>query len=226
MAQSLKALMTPSPNALMVQSLIASIDQSLNFLGWVACVVYSTIPSFWLIIHPRAESWRARRHSPYRVLVPYWIGLWILVATITWRWHAQVIYHSHWAWIPAVALFMTGFLLYKGAAAGFSPAQLGGLPEVQRGRRDQRLVVGGIRAHVRHPVYLGHLCEMLAWSAGTGLLVCYALTAFAIVTGAIMIRMEDAELEKRFGEEYRAYRKSVPAIIPARTRYNPEQAES
>jgi protein-S-isoprenylcysteine O-methyltransferase Ste14 len=26
--------------------------------------------------------------------------------------------------------------------------------------------------------------------------------------------MEDAELEKRFGDEYRAYRSSVPAVLP------------
>jgi protein-S-isoprenylcysteine O-methyltransferase Ste14 len=200
--------------------------QLLYLLAWIACVIYSTVPSFWFMIHPRAEYWRSRRRSPYRVLVPYWIGLWILVLALTSHWHSQIVYHTHWTWIVAAAFFMAGFFLYKRAAEGFSPAQLGGLPEVQRGRSDQRLIIGGIRAHVRHPVYLGHLCEMLAWSLGTGLLVCYALTAFAIVTGAIMIRVEDAELEKRFGEEYRAYRKSVPAIIPARTRYNPEQAES
>jgi protein-S-isoprenylcysteine O-methyltransferase Ste14 len=30
----------------------------------------------------------------------------------------------------------------------------------------------------------------------------------------VMIRMEDAELEKRFGEEYRHYRSTVPAVLP------------
>jgi protein-S-isoprenylcysteine O-methyltransferase Ste14 len=35
-----------------------------------------------------------------------------------------------------------------------------------------------------------------------------------MVTGAVMIQMEDAELEKRFGEEYAAYRKRVPAVLP------------
>ncbi len=195
----------------------------IHLLAWAACVVYSTIPSFWLIIHPKAESWRASRRSPYSVLVPYWIGLWILAGAITWRWRSQVAYHSHWTWLPAAALFTAGFFLYQRASQGFSPAQLGGLPEVQRGRRDQQLVITGIRAHVRHPVYLGHLCEMLAWSIGTGLLACYALTAFALATGTIMIRMEDAELEKRFGKEYVAYREAVPAIIPARSRYNPKQ---
>jgi protein-S-isoprenylcysteine O-methyltransferase Ste14 len=55
---------------------------------------------------------------------------------------------------------------------------------------------------------------MVAWSAGTGLAVCWTLTAFAIVTGAAMIAMEDKELENRFGEEYRQYRSGVPAILP------------
>ena len=71
-----------------------------------------------------------------------------------------------------------------------------------------------MRARVRHPVYLAHLCEMLAWSIGTGLLVCWLLTGFAIVTGAAMIRMEDAELEERFGEQFRDYRSRVPALLP------------
>jgi protein-S-isoprenylcysteine O-methyltransferase Ste14 len=67
---------------------------------------------------------------------------------------------------------------------------------------------------VRHPVYLAYLCEMFGLSLGTGLAVCWSLTAFAVLTGAVMIRMEDAELEKRFGDEYRAYRSSVPAVLP------------
>jgi protein-S-isoprenylcysteine O-methyltransferase Ste14 len=79
-------------------------------------------------------------------------------------------------------------------------------------------VTSGIRARVRHPVYLAHLCEMLAWSVGTGLAVCYALTLFAMITGAVMIRAEDAELERRFGQEYREYRARVPAVLPRLTR--------
>jgi protein-S-isoprenylcysteine O-methyltransferase Ste14 len=29
-----------------------------------------------------------------------------------------------------------------------------------------------------------------------------------------MIGLEDRELEQRFGEEYRAYRRRVPAVVP------------
>ena len=107
-----------------------------------------------------------------------------------------------------------GLFIYSRSGKNFSAKQLGGLPEVQGANREQRLVTDGIRARVRHPVYLAHLCEMLTWSVGTGLAVCWGLTAFAIVTGALMIQMEDAELEKRFGDTYRAYRNSVPAVLP------------
>jgi len=190
--------------------------QFLRTLGWLACVVYSTIPLFWLMVHPRAHVWRERERSPFRVLVPAWIVMWIGIGALTGQWRAAALYSTPWTWVPAALLFAVGIFIYiySHAGAHFSWAQLGGLPEVRTGHRDERLVTTGIRARVRHPVYLGHLCEMLAWSIGTGLIVCWLLTAFAIVTGAVMIRMEDAELERRFGEEYRNYRRSVPTVIP------------
>src|SRR5437899_6469451 len=107
-----------------------------------------------------------------------------------------------------------GLFIYSRSGKNFSAQQLGGLPEVHGANREQYLVTDGIRARVRHPVYLAHLCEMLAWSIGTGLLVCYSLTGLAIFTGVFMIRAEDAELEQRFGEDYRKYRNAVPAVLP------------
>jgi protein-S-isoprenylcysteine O-methyltransferase Ste14 len=188
--------------------------QLLRTVGWLACVVYSTIPLFWLMIHPRAQRWRERVRSPYRVLVPAWITLWVGVGALSGPWREVELYSTGWSWIPAGLLFGAGFWIYARARMHFSWAQLGGLPELHAEHRDQRLVTSGIRARVRHPVYLGHLCEMLAWSVGTGLVVCWLLTGLAMVTGAAMIRMEDTELEKRFGEEYARYRSSVPAVVP------------
>lgn len=188
--------------------------QFLRTLGWLACVVYSTIPLFWLMVHPRARRWRERESSPFRVLVPAWVLTWPVVGALTGPWRSVAIYSTTGSWIPAAILFAVGIYLYFRAGAHFGWAQLGGLPEVRSNRQDYRLVTTGIRARVRHPVYLAHLCEMLAWSVGSGLLVCWLLTAFAIVTGAVMIRMEDAELEKRFGAEYVAYRQRVNTLLP------------
>jgi protein-S-isoprenylcysteine O-methyltransferase Ste14 len=188
--------------------------QWLDLCGWIACVLYSTIPSFWLLIHPRADYWRSRKRSPYIVLLPVWIALWILIGLLTSRWRRAALYTTPWAWIPAILLFSIGLWIYSQSGKHFSTAQLSGLPEVLPNHREQQLVTLGIRSRVRHPVYLAHLCGMLAWSVGTGLVICYALTAFAVITGAIMIRLEDEELEQRFGEEYKQYRTAVPAILP------------
>ena len=112
---------------------------------------------------------------------------------------------------PAFSEWISSVLAF---GCQLQPGSPGGLPEVRSNHREHRLVTSGIRAHVRHPVYLGHLCEMLAWSLGTGLIVCWLLTGFAMATGTVMIRMEDAELARRFGQDYVSYRDRVGAVIP------------
>lgn len=188
--------------------------QALNLLGWIACIVYSTIPGFWLLIHPRVDYWRSRKRSPYLILLPVWIALWIGLGLLTAKWRHIIVYSRPWTWIPAILLFSTGIWIYTQSGKHFTPAQLGGLPEVLPNGGEQRLVISGIRSRIRHPVYLAHLLEMLAWSLGTGLTVCYALTALAMLTGTLMIRLEDRELERRFGEQYTAYREKVAALLP------------
>ncbi|HYN14902.1 MAG TPA: isoprenylcysteine carboxylmethyltransferase family protein [Terriglobales bacterium] len=182
--------------------------------GWLFAIVLSTVPSFWLLVHPRAEYWRGRSGARFRILGPLWIAMWVAVGAITWPWRHVPLYDSPLSSVAAVPFFAIGFYLYHRARARFSFAQLTGRPEVEGDKFEQRLVTTGIHARVRHPVYLGHLCELIGWSLGTGLAVIYGMTAFAIVTGAIMVRMEDDELERRFGDPYRQYRKATPAVIP------------
>jgi protein-S-isoprenylcysteine O-methyltransferase Ste14 len=140
--------------------------------------------------------------------------MWVGIAVITDRWRTVTLYSTVWGWIPAAALFTLGLYLYIRSGPQFSWAQLGGLPEVRPNHSADRLITTGVRARVRHPVYLAHLCEMLAWSVGTGLVVCWLLVAFAIASGSVMIQMEDAELERRFGRQFLLYRSRVPAIFP------------
>jgi len=166
------------------------------------------------MIHPFPVFWRARRRNPYRILIPLWIAMWIGVGAITWTWRGIVLYNAPWSWFPAALIFAAGVIIYIQSLRNFGGHQLGGVPEVVGGNRQQRLITTGIRSRVRHPVYLGHFCEMLAWNIGSGLAVTYALTVVAVITGAIMIQMEDRELERRFGQQYRAYRDTVPTVLP------------
>jgi len=189
------------------------IRELIQTIAWCICIVYASIPSFWFIVHPFVGFWR-RRRSPYKAILPAWFAIWIVLGIVSARWRHELLYTSWWGWIPAVVLFSAGLWLYSHAGNGFSAKQLGGIPEVLPDHPEQRLVTSGVRGRVRHPVYLGHLCEMLAWSLGTGLIVLYGLVLFAVVTGALMIRLEDKELERRFGEEYVQYRRRVPAVLP------------
>ncbi len=198
-------------------------QQHLRTIGWTACIVYATIPSFWLMIHPRVDYWRSRSGSPYRILLPIWIAMWIVMGAMTFTWRHSSLYSNAWTWLPASVLFGAGLWIYKSSVKGFSGPQLSGTPEIIAGHVEQRLVTTGIRARIRHPVYLAHLCEMLAWSLGTGLVACYALTVFALISGAVMIRSEDRELEHRLGPEYVVYREQVPALIP---RFGPRSQNS
>jgi hypothetical protein len=68
----------------------------LNLCGWLACIVYSTIPSFWILIHPLAQRWRQGKRSPYFVLLPVWFGMWALVGLFTARWREVAVYSNPW----------------------------------------------------------------------------------------------------------------------------------
>src|SRR3954471_12133110 len=124
----------------------------LRTVGWLTCVIYSTVPLFWLMVHPRAHLWRARAGSPFRLLLPMWTLMWIVLALLTWPWRHIVLYFSLWTWIPSVLLSAVGIFLYRRAGVHFSWAHLAGLPEVRPNHNEYYLVTTGIRARVRHPV--------------------------------------------------------------------------
>jgi protein-S-isoprenylcysteine O-methyltransferase Ste14 len=191
-----------------------TLRHTIDLLAMLVCSVYCTIPLFWLVVHPFIDRWRRRGRRAYTLTLPIWAAF--IAAAFVSMWPFRFArYYATWAtWVPAACLFWIGFSIYSAAFKSFDRVQVSGLAELEPGRHRQELVTSGIRRRVRHPIYLGHLCEVLAWCVGTGLVALYALAGFAIVTGAWMIRIEDRELEARFGEPYRAYRRAVPAVIP------------
>lgn len=145
---------------------------------------------------------------------PLWLLLWLAAGALTWPWRQVTLYTTPWAWISAVVLIALGLFVYSCARKNFSANQVLGRSELEPGKHEQRLNTQGIRGRVRHPYYLGHLLELLGWTIGTGLAELWPLLAFAVITGAVMIRSEERELVARFGEEYREYRRRVPALLP------------
>ena len=80
---------------------------------------------------------------------------------------------------------------------------------------EQQLVVRGLFALVRHPIYLG--TTVLWLGAGLGLLNWILLAVAAAViapTFYLLAAWEEELLEERFGQSYRDYRARVPMLLP------------
>jgi protein-S-isoprenylcysteine O-methyltransferase Ste14 len=109
-------------------------------------------------------------------------------------------------------------LLMGGAIALFasSSRELGrNWSLVARTRSDHQLVRSGPYARVRHPIYLGMLLFLLAMAVALGHWLQLVLAVPVFLAGtAIRTRTEDGLLEATFGEQFRAYRKATPALIP------------
>lgn len=188
-------------------------EAKLLLIPWLVGVVYSSIPLFWFAIHPFAARWRRMKRSPYRALLPIWAIIIIAEAGITWPWSSWRIYSTPWMWVPAVFLFVVGMRTYRRIFSEFGGHKLSGEAELRPGEHEQELVTSGLHATMRHPIYLAHLANFAAWTLGSGLAINFILLAVSLlVTFPLMIAMEERELLARFGDRYRLYQSTVPAL--------------
>ena len=83
----------------------------------------------------------------------------------------------------------------------------------------QRLLTTGPFRYCRNPMTFGTILAYLGLSIAAttivGILIVAALASLLLV---YLKRMEEKELAERFGEEYLAYRRDVPFIIPRLSR--------
>lgn len=114
------------------------------------------------------------------------------------------------AGVSLLAVTVSSFIrIGKGTLAPWSPTK--------------NLVVGGVYAYVRNPMITGVLTALLGESfiAHSVNIYIWAILFYAINTIYFLIS-EEPGLEKRFGTEYREYRKNVPRWIPRFTPWRPE----
>jgi len=198
-------------------NIYTSIMFYLQIAGWLACSVYATIPAFWLMIHPFTAYWHARR-SAYKVLTPLWVMMWIIAAALTGPWRNTLLYDAPLTRLFAIPFWCATLYIYFGGQRHFSVNKVIGRHELEPDRHSQRLVTTGLHGRMRHPLYAGHLCTMLGWCFLTSTVATWTLLAFAAFSGIFLLRTEDAELERRFGNDYREYKQRVPAIFPKLSR--------
>lgn len=81
-----------------------------------------------------------------------------------------------------------------------------------------KLITEGVYGYIRHPMYVGYI--VLAWT------VAIAFSRADFVIGAMWLTLvqlfwmqfEEQALEQKFMDDYRAYRSSVPMLLPRFTK--------
>jgi protein-S-isoprenylcysteine O-methyltransferase Ste14 len=188
-------------------------ETNLLLIAWLVSVLYGSIPLFWFAIHPFAAGWRRMQGSPYVWLLPLWITIVAALAGASSPWHETRIYSTPWMWLPALAFFVFGLNTYRRIRSDFGAHKLRGEPELRPTEHERRLVTTGMHARMRHPIYFAHLANLAGCAIGSGLLVPFVLLAVsAFVTFPLMIWLEERELEKRFGQEFHNYKRTVPLV--------------
>jgi len=109
------------------------------------------------------------------------------------------------AWI-GVGVWLAGFGLAALAIAQFRRAGT----EIPTNRPTTAIVDTGLYARSRNPIYLGGLIGMAGVAiAVDSLWVLAALVPFYLIIRHGVVAREEAYLERRFGDAYRAYRSRV-----------------
>ena len=102
---------------------------------------------------------------------------------------------------------------YRKIRSGFGFSRLMGQAELRPEKHRHGLNTEGLHGRMRHPIYVAHLGMLAGWTVGSGLLIDYLLLGIsAFCTFPWMIWLEERELEKRFGPDYREYKKRVPLL--------------
>ena len=80
--------------------------------------------------------------------------------------------------------------------------------------RLDKLMTGGPYRFVRHPMYTGLLCLSLGLSCMTQSLACFAVFGIYLLLIVRLIDLEEAELRRAYGDQYRLYQRDVRKLVP------------
>jgi protein-S-isoprenylcysteine O-methyltransferase Ste14 len=118
----------------------------------------------------------------------------------------------NWA-IAGIAMYVTATLLFLSA---LEAARRVPLPRTfVDDPPPKALITGGPFALVRHPFYVSYSIAWLAAPVATHGPLLAAFSGLAIVIYAIAARREERQLEDRFGEAYRTYKRGAGMLVPS-----------
>lgn len=197
-------------------------------------LVIGRVPTAWIAAGPFAfrlapsrDTAAAHVAATFGQIVLFW-GFFLGVVPV-----AVVFFEQRWAvalafpWIAApVGALVLALACALGIWAAISMSVLGDgtpLPAAMA----NRLVIAGPYRFIRNPMAVSGIVQGVAVGLllGSWLVIVYALVGSLLWNYAIR-PLEEADLEKRFGDDYRRYRDSVSCWIPRTPRTRPNRAAS
>jgi protein-S-isoprenylcysteine O-methyltransferase Ste14 len=147
-------------------------------------------------------AWFAAIGGTFGCLLPYLLNYWHFHQPLPYWWIAR---------LAGTLLICGGLIPLVGAFVEFYRA--GGTPVPVAS--PPRLVVSGFYRYVRNPIYAGFLAVLIGQAllfGSAGLLV-YTVVTWCVGAGAVRC-YEEPTLNRKFGAQYQAYRRAVPAWVP------------
>ena len=92
---------------------------------------------------------------------------------------------------------------------------------VSHNQRPEGVVVNGAFRYVRHPLYLASILTYLGLTVSTMSIFSFVLIAGIFIFHDYIASYEERVLEKKFGEEYRGYKKKTGKWVPRIGRERP-----
>ena len=193
----------------------ATIDRVRYLLGVFHLLLLPMGLTYCLVIHGFAHRWR--KIGPLRtyliVVLPVVCGIAALIFPRR-RLLLGASLGTSWALVAiAAVLYSVTTWLELQYWKHLSFGTLVGLPELSP-RRTGRLLRDGIYSVVRHPRYLSAGIAVLANALLINYTGIYFLLLLILPPGYAMLMLEERDLANRFGEEYRAYQRDVPSLVP------------
>lgn len=188
-------------------------DEFRYFLGLVLVLIMPIVITFWLVIHGGSKQWRKR--SPQ---VAYsFAGSFILIVTL-FAWFYRIVllgadlgFNLLFFTIGAV-IYIASFVLWRPVKKHLDFKTFAGIPEVTNTKIE--LIQDGPFAIVRHPRYLMVAIGVVGWCLMINYAGGYLIGLISIVGLFLVVWLEEKDLVIRFGDDYRAYQKQVPQLIP------------
>lgn len=188
-------------------------DEFRYVLGIVIIVIMPVVITFWVVIHGGSKVWRKRSPEMAYSVAGFFIVIAILLA-ISFRSElmGRDLGFNLLFFIVGALIYISSFVLWRPVKRHLDFKTFAGVPEITNTRIE--LIQDGPFSIVRHPRYLMVAIGVAGWCLMSHYAGVYLVGILSIVGLFLVVRLEEKDLLERFGDDYRAYQKRVPQMVP------------